>query len=539
MTAPLQPDPAAQPPGHDPPGRLAYKWKVLIASVFGVFMVVLDTTVVNVAFQTMRGEFSATIADAQWIISLYVLVLGIATPLAGFAADRSGIKRSYIAGLSLFAAGSLLCGLAPSLRVLVAARALQGLGGGIALPLGSAMLFRTFPAHEQGRALGLFGIVVVFAPAIGPVLGGALVDLGLWRWIFFINVPIGIAGIHLAARFLREHRSPHDHRMDWPGLITEMIGFGAVLYAASIAEIEGWTAPTTLRWLAIGAAGLSAFVFVELRVAKEPLLDLRLFGRRTFLVSSLVGYVTIVALFGAEFLMPLYLQMMRGVAAFDAGLILLPMAITAGIATPVAGRIYDRTGPRPLLVLGFTLLAFNTWQFARLGAGTPIAWIVLLLAIRGAALGLTVQTTFVSALSIVRGPALARATSLVNAMRNVVQSIGVALLAAVLASTLSPATRQIQLEIRQTIDADAPTPGICTHPAIAAGAAASRASPGAVRAPAAGSAQALRMACSEGLAGFTRAYRLTLYASLLALLLGALLPGWPGPWGGRASNHQT
>ena len=506
-------------------------------------MVVLDTTVVNVAFQTMRGEFSATIADAQWIISLYVLVLGIATPLAGYAADRYGIKRSYISGLALFAAGSLLCGLAPSLRVLVVARALQGFGGGIALPLGSAMLFRTFPAHEQGKALGLFGIVVVFAPALGPVLGGALVDLGLWRWIFFINVPIGIAGIRLAASFLREHRSPRDHRMDWPGLITEMIGFGAVLYAASLAGIDGWAAPRTILWFGIGAAGLAAFVFVELRVAKEPLLDLRLFGRRTFLISVLVGYVTIVALFGAEFLMPLYLQMMRGVAAFDAGLILLPMAVTAGIATPVAGRVYDRIGPRPLLVLGFALLAFNTWQFALLDAGTPIPWIVLLLAIRGIALGLTVQTTFVSALSIVSGPALPRATSLVNATRNVVQSIGVALLATVLASTLSPRTRQIQLEIRQTIDANGPVPGICTHPSIATPASPSP-SPAddPDRAGAAGrqdDAGALRVACGEGIAGFGRAYRLTLYASLLALLLGALLPGWPGPWGGRTSNHQT
>ncbi len=536
MTSP----PASQHPAADPPasGRLAYKWKVLIASVFGVFMVVLDTTVVNVAFQTIRAEFGAPIAEAQWIISVYVLVLGIATPLAGFAADRYGIKRSYMTGLTLFVAGSLLCGLASSLRMLVAARALQGFGGGIALPLGSAMLLRTFPAHEQGRALGLFGIVIVFAPAIGPVLGGALVDLGLWRWIFFINVPIGIIGIQLAARLLREQRSPHDHAMDWPGLVTEMIGFGAVLYAASIAELQGWTSPDTLRWLALGAAGLIAFAFVELRVARDPLLDLRLFGRRTFLVSCLVGYVTIIALFGAEFLMPLYLQMLRGVTALDAGLILLPMAVTAGIATPLAGRVYDRTGPRPLLVLGFALLTFNTWQFARLTADTPIPWILFLLAVRDTALGLTVQTTFVSALSVVGGAALPRATSLVNATRNVVQSIGVALLATVLASTLSPQTRQIQADVQHALEAGTQVPGICTHPSIAPAAAAAQGSPAVVRPPAPAMEAALRTACSEGIAGFARAYRVTLFASIVALLLGALLPGWPGPWGGR-SDHQT
>ncbi|MCI0433772.1 MAG: multidrug efflux MFS transporter [Gemmatimonadetes bacterium] len=550
-----RPETGASHPDPIPVERLAYKWKVLVGSVFGVFMVVLDTTVVNVAFQTMRAEFGAQISEAQWIISVYVLVLGIATPLAGYSADRYGIKRSYVAGLTIFAFGSLLCGLAPSLGFLIAARALQGFGGGIALPLGSAQLFRAFPAHEQGRALGLFGIVIVFAPAIGPVLGGALVDLDLWRWIFFINVPIGVVGVHLASRLLREQRSPRDHAMDWPGLITEMIGFGAILYAASIAEIEGWLARGTVVWLAIGLVGLVAFVYVELRVAKDPLLDVRLFGRRVFLLSCLVGYVTIVALFGAEFLMPLYLQMMRGIPALDAGLMLLPMAVTAGIATPIAGLIYDRTGPRPLLVTGFTLLAFNTWQFAMLGADTAIPWILALLAIRGIALGLTVQTTFVSALSIVSGAALPRATSLVNATRNVVQSIGVALLATVLASTLSPLTREIHLEVQHSLEAGGEAAGVCPLAARpdrlgAAATAAESERPGeATRSdqnagrrpgiPERHDAAALRTACAEGLAGFARAYRLTLYASLLALLLGALLPGWPGRWGGRTSDHHT
>jgi len=191
-------------PPSPPPIPDNYKYRVLVSVVFGVFMVVLDSTVVNVAFQTLRHEYGASLSDAQWIISLYVLALGVATPVSGFLADRFGIKRTYITGLAGFVAGSLLCGLAPSLRLLVAARALQGLAGGIALPLGSAQLLRAFPPHEQGKALGLFGIVLVFAPAIGPVLGGALVDAGLWRWIFFINVPIGVFGVLLAFATLAE-----------------------------------------------------------------------------------------------------------------------------------------------------------------------------------------------------------------------------------------------------------------------------------------------------------------------------------------------
>src|SRR5689334_6394479 len=199
----------AAPAQPDQPGRLAYKWKVLISVIFGIFMIILDTTVVNVAFQTIRREYNTSLSNSQWIISVYVLALGIATPMSGFLADRFGIKRMYVGGLAAFVIGSLLCGLAPtissSIWLLVAARALQGFSGGVAQPLGSAQLYRTFPPKEQGVALGYFGIALVVAPALGPIMGGWLVDQGLWRWIFFINIPIGIVGVTLANRFLREY----------------------------------------------------------------------------------------------------------------------------------------------------------------------------------------------------------------------------------------------------------------------------------------------------------------------------------------------
>jgi EmrB/QacA subfamily drug resistance transporter len=501
-----------------PAAGLEYKWKVLVSVIFGVFMVILDTTAVNVAFQTLRHEFGARLSDAQWVISLYVLVLGIVTPLAGYLADRFGSKRIYLAGLAAFVAGSFASGIAPGLLWLVIARGLQGLGGGLALPLGSALLLRAFPTHEQGRALGLFGIALVFAPALGPILGGILVDAGLWRWIFFINLPIGTFGILLASRFLREDPSHRQHAMDWLGLVTEIVGFGALLYAASIAATLGLTSPVVLRWFLLGGLALAAFALVELFLTREPLLDLRLFAKPTFLVASLVGYVTVVALFGAEFLLPVYLQAVRGRAALDAGLILLPMAISAGISMPIAGRLYDRIGPRILLIGGFSLLLVNTWQFAQLDGHTPIPRILFLLVLRGTALGLTTQTTYVTAMSVVSGPALARGASLVNAMRNVVQSIGVALLATVLASTLSGASRDVQTAARSgglggVCESVAPRP--VAGPAITI------------------SPEALDTACTESIAGFERAYRLTFEAALIALLLGALLPGWPGKWAGR------
>ncbi|HEX2779243.1 MAG TPA: MDR family MFS transporter [Gemmatimonadaceae bacterium] len=470
------------PPDHAParPG----KWRVLAAVIFGIFMVTLDTTAVNVAFPTLRAEFGATVHQAQWIVSIYVLALGISTPVAGFLADRFGLKRMYMAGLAIFVAGSLCAGLAPSLWTLVAARALKGIGGGIAVPCGTALLFRGFSKRELGLALGVFGLALLFAPALGPVLGGWLVDRGMWRWIFFINVPIGTLGVLVASRFLVAQPGQPDAPWDGWGLATAIPGFGATLYATSIVAERGWGSPRLLGWLAAGIVGLAAFAVVELRAARAPLLDLRLFRRRVFLVATLVGYVTVVAFFGAEFLLPVYMQALRGEPALTVGLVLLPLALCAGLLLPLAGAAYDRIGPRALVVSGFALLAYNTWQLAHLTTGTPVRFLVLLTAIRGIALGLTVQTPFTAALADVSHDALPRATSLVSSTRYLVQAYGIAILATLLG----------------------------------------------------GRAVGASVASGVTLGGLSRAYMLTFWLAIGGLGLGVLLPGWPGEWGSEATE---
>lgn len=527
--------------------EINYKWKVLSTVIFGIFMIILDTTVVNVAFQVLREDFGGNLNETQWIISIYVMALGITTPLAGFLANRFGAKKIYLGGLGLFALGSLLCGLSPNLHLLILFRALQGAGGGIAMPLGTALLLQAFPVEEHGMALGIFGIAALVAPAIGPILGGWLVDQNLWRIIFFINPPIGLIGVLLGTRFLRERESDQKPHFDLAGAITEIIGFGSILYAASIAAVNGWAAPSTLFWFAVGATGLIAFGLVELRRTKTPLLDLRLFNNRIFLNASLLGYVSTVALFGAEFLLPIYLQALRGLTALETGFILLPMAITGGVFVTLSGRIYDRVGPRPLMAAGFTLLMVNTWQLSQIQADTTIGWILFLLALRGLALGLTVQTTFVTALSVVARPDLARGSSLVNATRLVVQSIGVAVLATVLASTISPEVQAMQDQYSQGQTAESgaafgicePVPGTFTGMASTGRApslsgptlelTAQRQDPGLPP----GMSALLNRACKENIDGFERAYQVTFYAASMALVLGLMLPGWPGRWAGR------
>jgi DHA2 family multidrug resistance protein len=253
------------------------------------------------------------------------------------------------------------------------------------------------------------------------------------------------------------------------GLVTAVGGFGASLYATSLVATLGWSSPWTLVWVVIGIIGLVAFALVELRVAPEPLLDLRLFRHRVFVIATLVGYVTVIAFFGAEFLLPVYLQSVRHEPALRVGLVLLPLALGAGLLLPIAGVVYDRIGPRALVVTGFALLCYNTWQFAHLDENTPLSFIVLLTAIRGVALGLTVQTPFTAALAQVPHVALPRATSLVSATRYVVQAYGIAVLATLLAATTT-------------------------------------------------------------LVGLHRAYILTFALSVGGLALGVMLPGWPGRW---------
>ena len=270
---------------------------------------------------------------------------------------------------------------------------------------------------------------------------------------------------------------------------------------------------------------------------------LRMFKNPIFLNAALVGYVATIALFGAEFLMPVYLQAFRGRTALEAGFILLAVAATSGIATPLAGRIYDKIGPRMNLIVGFSILCFNTWQLSRIEALTPISYIVFLLAVRGLAIGLTLQTSFVAALSSIPLNNLPRGSSLLNSTRFVVQAVSVAALATIFSSSISAEIRTQQDQMQETQSVSSARFGVCETPGVQAdenlppGVSAQIAS---LPSPASNEAKArilstLRTACNESVGGFENAYRLTFFASIGALIVGAFLPGWPGKWGGRGS----
>ena len=412
---------------------LSYKWLVAIVVILGAFMSVLDQTVVNIAIPRLQNAFGADIHSVQWVVTAYLLTQGAMTPTASYLANNVGIKRSFILSLIAFTLGSLLCGLSWSLPMLILFRVVQGLGGAVLLPLSFTMLFREFAPGERGLALGTLGIPTLLAPALGPILGGYIVTFSSWQLIFFINVPIGIVAVILATLFLHESRGEERRRFDLPGFITAAYGLAALLYAFSETTTAGWGSLKVLGFLFSGALSLIAFIAIEITTAKrggQPLLDLRLFANRSFAAGNIALVFVIFGLFGSFFLIPIYLQVLRGQSAFQAGLILLPQALAAMVSVVVGGRLVDRIGVKAVVLPGLLLLGFATWQLTFITLNSPFWWLQLLLVLLGLSLGLTGQPLVVAALADVsEAQQVADASTITTVTRSVAASMGVALLA--------------------------------------------------------------------------------------------------------------
>jgi EmrB/QacA subfamily drug resistance transporter len=413
-------------------GGLDYKWILAMVIILGVFMSILDQTIVNIAIPRLQTAFGADIHSVQWVLTAYILAQGVATPTAAFFADTLGIKRFYIISLVAFTAGSALCGIAWSLPILITFRVLQGLGGAALFPLSITLLFREFPPQERGMAMGFFGVPALLAPALGPTLGGYLVTYAGWQTIFYINVPIGIIAIILSLIFIREYRPEGRRRFDVFGFIFVSLGLIALLYALSSASTDGWGSATVLGFMSAGVLFLALFVATELILARrggQPLLDLRLFANGPFRAGVIANLFVIFGLFGGLFLFPIYLQNMRGLSPFQAGLILLPQALASMFSVIVGGRLVDRFSVRAVMIPGLLILALATWELTNISIYSSFGWLQLMLVLRGLALGMTVQPLTVATLSEIKPRDLAQASALSTVNRAVASSLGIAILA--------------------------------------------------------------------------------------------------------------
>jgi EmrB/QacA subfamily drug resistance transporter len=424
----------AQEPALGPRfGGLSYKWTVLAVTIVGMFMSILDQTVVNVALPHIIGVFNASVNSIQLVVTGYALALAIVIPASGYLQDTFGSKRMWLLSLTAFTLGSMLCGLSWNTESLIVFRVLQGLGGGMLMPLAMAMIYRVVPVEERGLTMGLLGIPILVAPAIGPTLGGYLVEYVDWRTIFMINVPVGALGVFMALTLLRETPTQPGLKFDLAGFFTAAVAFSCSLVALSNGPTDGWTTPYIVVLLITSAVFFAAWIVVELRVA-EPLLDLRLFRDGLFTIGMVVTFVLTTALFGATFLLPLFLQNLRGLGAYDTGLLLLPQGVAAAATMPLGGKLFDRIGARPLLVFGLTLLAIATWIFAKLDVQTPDNLIVLALILRGTSMGFTFMPLNTAIMNRVPLAAINRGSSLTSALRQLFASFGVAMVATILSN---------------------------------------------------------------------------------------------------------
>ena len=413
-------------------GGLSYKWVVACIVVFGIFVTILDTTIVNIAIPRLQNAFGANLDSVQWVLTGYTLAQGVATPSTAFLSNRLGIKRLYLLALACFTLGSALCGLAWSLPVLILFRVIQGTTGAFLTPLAITLLYQVFPPEERGTATGFLGVPILMAPALGPTLGGYIVTFGSWQLIFYINVPIGIIGITLAWLFLRPDQQEAHVSFDLLGFLSSAAGLGLLLYGLSDASTDGWGSGKVLGSLAAGSLLLVAFTFIELNLArrgKQPLLDLRVFKNALFTTSNIASLLVIFALYGGLFLLPIYLQDLRGLSAFQAGLLLLPQAFGSMIAALIGGRLVDRFGVRAVVIPGLIILAVALWLMTSLNLFIPYGQLQLVLILRSFGIGLCMQSLIVSALAQIKPRQLAQASSVNTTLRFVGSSLAVAVIA--------------------------------------------------------------------------------------------------------------
>ncbi len=407
-------------------------WAISSVVILGAMMSILDTTIVNVAIDALARDLHASLGTIQWVSTGYMLALATVIPLTGWAAERFGTKRLFLVAVTLFVAGSALCGLAWSSQSLIFFRVLQGLGGGMVMPTGMMILAQAAGPQRMGRVLSVIGVPMLIAPVIGPALGGYLIDAVSWRWIFFVNVPVGAIALVLAARILDRDRPQEHHRLDVRGFLYLSPGLTLLVYGLAEAGSEGsMTALRPLLAIAAGIVLIASFVRHALR-AQRPLLDLQLFRVRAFWASSATTFVLGGALFGAMILMPLYYQLVHGASALEAGLLLAPQGLGVAVAMPIAGRLADRIGPGRIVVSGLFVVLFGTLAFTQVTASTSYVLLGVSLFVRGAGLGMTMMPAMSAAYQVLDRAAVPRATTTLNILNRVGGALGTAILAVTL-----------------------------------------------------------------------------------------------------------
>jgi EmrB/QacA subfamily drug resistance transporter len=413
--------------GTMPDRRMSSRVAVSVVYVVAMFMAIMDTTIVNVALPTISRDLSVPLNRVDGVVVGFLVALAVFIPASGWLGDRFGTRRVFLAALAIFTLASALCGLAQTFGELVGARILQGAGGGMLTPTGMAMLYRTFPPAERVRASRILTVPTALAPALGPVVGGLLVTAASWQWVFYVNVPIGIAGFIFGAVFLPEHREPGAGRFDLPGFGLAGAGLAALMYALSEGPSHGWSSPLILSTGLAGIVLLAALVRVESRVP-EPMIHFRLLTDRLFASTTAIMFTGAMAFLGSLYLVALFLQDGLGLSALNAGLSTFPEALGVMAGAQIAARVYPRAGPRRMMTGGMLGVAAATALMITVGPGTSLWWMRALMLLLGLSWAQALVPLQAAAFATITPAATGAASTLFNTGRQLGMAAGVAIL---------------------------------------------------------------------------------------------------------------
>ncbi|AJA47182.1 drug resistance transporter, EmrB/QacA subfamily [Clostridium pasteurianum DSM 525 = ATCC 6013] len=404
---------------------------IVIVFIIGAFVTILNQTLLVTALPHIMRSFNITADKVQWLTTAFMLVNGIFIPVTAFLIEKYSTRTLFMSFMGIFVIGTLVAALAPNFSVLLIARILQAVGAGGIMPLMQTVFLVIFPKEKRGTAMGMMGLVIAFAPAIGPTLSGWIVDRFSWHYLFYIILPIAIIDVIIAIFILKNVTEQRKIKLDILSVILSSLGFGGILYGFSTAGSNGWSDKWVIAAILVGLISMLLFVLRQLK-QERPLLELRVFKNRTFTITTILGMISFASMMGLETILPMYTQNLRNITAFHSGLMLLPGAIVMGAMSPITGVIFDKIGAKLIGIIGFLILTVTTFFFAFLDLNTSLTFIIIVYAIRMAGISMVMMPLITAGINALPSNLIAHATAVNNTFRQVAASIGTAVLITVM-----------------------------------------------------------------------------------------------------------
>ncbi|ASI56368.1 DHA2 family efflux MFS transporter permease subunit [Staphylococcus aureus] len=412
-------------------GEGVSRGKILAALLFGMFIAILNQTLLNVALPKINTEFNISASTGQWLMTGFMLVNGILIPITAYLFNKYSYRKLFLVALVLFTIGSLICAISMNFPIMMVGRVLQAIGAGVLMPLGSIVIVTIYPPEKRGAAMGTMGIAMILAPAIGPTLSGYIVQNYHWNVMFYGMFIIGIIAILIGFVWFKLYQYTTNPKADIPGIIFSTIGFGALLYGFSEAGNKGWGSVEIETMFAIGIIFIILFVIRELRM-KSPMLNLEVLKFPTFTLTTIINMVVMLSLYGGMILLPIYLQNLRGFSALDSGLLLLPGSLIMGLLGPFAGKLLDTIGLKPLAIFGIAVMTYATWELTKLNMDTPYMTIMGIYVLRSFGMAFIMMPMVTAAINALPGRLASHGNAFLNTMRQLAGSIGTAILVTVM-----------------------------------------------------------------------------------------------------------